>query len=488
MRLALGAGRRRVVRQLLTEALLLTVMAEGLGIALAMWGKDLLLVLRPGTASLDLGLDTRALAVVTLLAVSTALLFGLAPALYATKGELAESLKAAQRSLPGRRGAPLRGALMVGQIAISTALLFGSVLFLSTLRNLRAVNVGFDQDRVLLFRIDPRLSQYEGEQVPALYRSLQEGYRAIPTVEAASFARHALLTGSRRTSPVSLADESDAAPRITLIGPVGPGFLEALHMPLLRGRTFTAQDDEAAPSVAVVNEAFARSMSPSRDPLGRSLRIGSRDWEIVGVAADARYYSVREPVEPTVYLPFLQGERGQAGFVLRASGDPAALASAVREVTRRIAPTVSVFEITTQRDASAATLGEERVLATMTTSFAVLALLLASIGVYGVMSHATSRRTGEIGLRLAIGARSGDILWLIARPTVGIVCLGLGVGLAMALAGSRYVERLLFGMSGTDPAAILLTVGVIVSAAAVAGYVPAARARRVSALEALRHE
>jgi predicted permease len=477
-----------VVSQLLTEALLLTVLAEGFGIALAMWGKDLLLVLRPGTATLDLGMDSRVFAVVTLLAISTALLFGLAPAMYATKGGLAESLKAAQRSLRGRRPAPLRGALMVGQIAISVVLLFGSALFLSTLRNLRAVDVGFDQNEVLLFRIDPRLSQYEGEQVPALYRSLQEGYRAIPNVEESSYARHALLTGSRRTSPVALVDEPDVAPRVTLIGPVGPGFLEALRIPILRGRTFTDQDDEGAPSVAVVNEAFVRTMTPSLDPLGRRLRIGTREWEVVGVAADARYHSVREPAEPTVYLPFLQGERGQAGFVLRSSGDPAALASAVREVTRRIAPTVSVFEITTQRDATAATLGEERVLATMTTAFAMLALLLASIGVYGVMSDASSQRTSEIGLRLALGARAQSILWLIARPTAGIVCLGSGIGLVVALAGSRYFEPLLFEMTTTDPAAVLVTVGVIMIAASVAGYVPAARARRVSAMEALRHE
>ena len=487
MRLALGAGRRRVLSQLVTEAMLLAVMAEALGLGLAMWGKDLLLVLRPDTAALDLGLDSRAFMVATLLAVSTALLFGLVPGLYATRGRLAESMKAAQRSTRGRR-APFRGALMAGQIAISVALIFGSTLFLGTLRNLRTVDAGFDQDELLLFRVDPRLSQYQGDQVPSLYRSLQEGYAAIPNVEAVSFSRHGLLNGGRRTSRITLADQPDAPSPVVLMGLVGPGYFETMSIGLVRGRRVTAQDDERAPFVAVVNQAFARTMMPNVDPLGRRLTVSGQDWEIVGIVADARYYSIREPVEPTVYLPFLQAERGQAGFVLRSSTDPAALASAIREVTRSVDPTLSLFDITTQRDAAAASLGEEPVLATLTTAFAGLALFLAAIGVYAVMSQATSQRTGEIGVRLAMGARARNILWLIARPTIGIVCVGTAVGLAGALVGSRYFSTLLFGLTATDPRVIVLSVVVIASAAFVAAYAPANRARRISALEALRHE
>jgi predicted permease len=488
MRLALGAGRRRVIGQLLTEALVLALLAESLGLALAYWGKDLLLVLRPGTTGLDLHIDGRGFVVATLVAASTALLFGMAPAFHATRGSLGESLKSAVRTSRGRPRARLRSTLLVVQISVSVVLLFGSSLFVGTLRNLRATDVGFDQERLLLFRVDPRLSQYEGERVRGLYRELHRVYGEIPAVEAVSFSRHALLTGSRRNSSVAVLGQADSQAALALVNPVGPAFFETIGLRIVMGRALGLQDDERSPGVAVINESFARARLPGQEPLGRTLHVSGREWEIVGVAADAKYDHVRAEVAPTVYLPFLQTETGQASFVLRTATDPLTVVTSVRDATRSIDPTLTIFEVVTQRAAVEATFGEERVLATMTTAFAVLALFLAAIGVYGVMSFATSRRTGEIGLRVALGASGPSILWLVSRSTLALVILGVAVGLGASLVSSSYLTRLLYGLTATDVGSIVAAVGVISGAALLAAYVPANRASRVSPLEALRHE
>jgi predicted permease len=487
MRRALGAGRQRVVGQLLVEALLLSVLAEALGLVLAWVGLDLFLVLQPGVGELQLGLDGRAFMVASVLSAGTAMLFGLAPALHATRGDLASSLKRSEKGRATPRGG-LRAGLLVGQIAVSVVLLFGAAQFLGTLRNLAEVDVGFDQDGVLMFRVDPRLSQYEANRVPSLYRSLHEAYLQIPGVESATFGRHALLTGNRRTGSVAVGGPEESEPETTLIGVVGPTFFETMRIPILMGRPFALGDNELAPQVAMVNESFARLRMAGQDPVGRTLTMGARSMEIVGVARDARYYSVREAPEPTVYVPFLQAERGQGSFMLRTSRDPLAWVGRVREVTRSLDPTLSLFDITTQREAAATALGEERVLATMTTVFAVLALFLAAIGVYGVMTYATSQRTPEIGLRLALGAESGSILWLVSRPTIAWVLLGTAIGLGAALVGSRFFSRLLYGLSAMDLRSVVAAVTVIAAAALVAAYVPATRARRLSALDALRSE
>jgi predicted permease len=487
MRLALGAGRRRVVAQLLVEALLLAGMGEALGLALAWVGQDVFLVLQPGVGELQLGLDGRAFMVATALSVGTAVVFGLAPALHVTRYDLASSLKGSEKGRAAPR-ATLRAGLLVGQIAVTVMLLFGSAQFVGSLRNLAEVDAGFDQDGLLLFRVDPRLSQYDDGRVPSLYRTLYDAYRETPGIESATFARHMMLTGGRRTGSVSVGGRGESDPMTTLIGPVGPSFFETVRIPIVAGRSFGTADDETAPAVALVNESFVRMRMAGRNPLGGTVTMGTRTMEIVGVAGDSRYYSVREAPEPTLYVPFLQIERGQAGFMLRTSADPLALVDQVREVTRRIDSTLSMFEVTTQRAAAASTLGEERLLATMTTAFAALALFLAAIGVYGVMTYAASRRTSEIGLRLALGAKERSILWLISRSTVALVLAGTAIGLGGSFVGSRYFDRLLYGFSTTDPRSALLSVTVIAFAAFVAAYVPAHRARRMSALDALRSE
>jgi predicted permease len=487
MRLALGASRGRILAQLLTEVLVVALLAESFGLLLAVWGKNLLLIVRPSASDIDLTLDARAFALVTLVAAASAILSGLAPALHATRLNLADSLKAAARTTRGAE-ARLRGTLLVAQISTSVVLLFGSTLFLGTLRNLHAVDVGFNPEQLLIFRVDPRLSDYEGERVPLLYRQLQQTYAALPGVDAVSFARHSLLTGSQRTSGVRLAGQSAAEEEGALSNLVGPDFFATMGIALRSGRDIQTRDDERSRKVAVVNEAFVRSRFPAGSALGSVLRVSGNDWEIVGIAADARYHSLRDSAEPTVYLPFLQAEQGQGSFAIRANVDPATLARSVREATRTIDPTLSIFGLSTQREAASATLGEERVLATTTTAFGVLALILAAIGVYGVMSYATSQRTGEIGLRIALGSTGRGILWLVARRTIMLVVAGVAIGSIVSMLTSRHFSGLLYGLTPVDPASLLLTIGVIAAIAMIAAYIPANRARRISPLEALRHE
>lgn len=488
MRLAMGASRRRLIKQLLTESLLLVFLAEALGLLLAFWSKDLLLILRPDTAGIRLVLDARVLAVATAASVATAVLFGLAPALRATRVDVAGNLKAAALSIRGGSRALISRGLVVAQIAMSVVLLVGAALFLRTLHNLHAVDVGFDQDRLLLFRVDPRLSRYDEGRVAGLYRELDRQLNAIPGVRAVTFSRHAQLTGGLRSNRVSVVGRDETDERNVLINPVGPAFFETMELPIVVGRAFDARDDEHGERVAIINQTFARSRFPGENPIGHRLRYSGTEARIVGVAADANYYSVRQAPEPTLYISYLQHAPGQASFALRADADPLTLVPVVRAVVRGIDPTLSIFEVQTQRAAVEATLGEERLLATMSTAFGALALVLACIGVYGVLSYTTTRRTGEIGLRIALGASGRSILWLVTRRMAALVAVGVGIGLFAGVQSARLFARLLYGLEPADPLSILGAVSVISVVALVAAYLPANRARRVSPLVALRLE
>ncbi|MGH7505567.1 MAG: FtsX-like permease family protein, partial [Longimicrobiales bacterium] len=351
---------------------------------------------------------------------------------------------------------------------------------------LRAVDVGFDQDRLLLFRVDPRLSRYEEADVPGLYRELHRQLSAIPGVRAVTFTRHPQLTGGRRSSPVSVVGGPIPDERDVLINPVGPSFFVTMRLPIVAGRAFDERDDEHRERVAIINQTFARNRFPGENPIGHRLGYSGSEAKIVGVAADAKYYSVRQTAEPTLYVLYLQHERGQASFAVRTSADPLTVLPSVRAVVRGIDPGLPIFEVQTQRAAVEATLGEERLLATMATAFGALALVLACIGVYGVLSYVTTRRTGEIGLRIALGASGRSILWLVTRRTVALVALGVVIGLVAGVQAARLFASLLYGLAPADPLSILGAVGMISVVALVAAYLPANRARRVSPLVALR--
>jgi predicted permease len=497
VRLAVGAGRWRIVRQLLTESLLLAFLGGTLGVALAYWGKHLLMLLRPwGGAELvlDLTLDLRVLAVAAAISMLTGIVFGLAPALRAGRVDLAPSLRDSLRSLSGLPRSILAHGLVVTQVALSVVLLIEAGLFVRTLRNLHGVELGFNAENLLVFRVDPRLNGYTGADIDRLYTRILERVAAVPGVRGVTLSRHPQLANSSRRDRVYVRGHPLAPGKrtITPINLVGPHFFQTFQLPVVLGRAISARDDEHAPRVAVVNETLARTYFAGESPIGKRLGFGNPDssaqFEIVGVAKDAKYYNLRSPAEPIVYLPYFQDPAGQASFTVRTNGDAAAATPAIRLALRDVDPNIPIFDVRTQRETADETLTQERLFAELSSLFGVVAVVLACVGVYGVMSYSTARRTNEIGLRIALGARTRDIIRLVMQHTMLLVVLGAATGLALAVAASHVVESMLFGLTTTDPATIAAAVLLIVGVAALAGYLPARRARRVSPMVALRSD
>jgi predicted permease len=488
VRLALGAERARIVKQLLVESLVIVAIAEAFGFLVAHWGANLLRRLTPEGRMLDLSLDLGVFAVTTIVAVSTALLFGLAPALRATRVDVADGLKDAAGRLRDTGSSLFARGLVVVQIGMSVVLLVYGALFARSLYNLRTVDVGFNLEHLLLFRVDPRLSNYNDSTIPPLYARLLAELSAIPGAKGVTLTRHPQLSGSRRTQDVNVIGRPPLADNEVAVNLVGPRFFETMELPIRVGRALDARDDRRSSHVTVVNESFVRRFLGSDAAIGRRLTSGDDELEIVGVARDAKYFSVRSDNGPIIYVPYAQHDQGQANITIRTSGDMAATLTSVRAVVRRVDKTLSMFDVRTQMQALDDSLAEERLFAMLSLVFGGLAITLACIGVYGVISYSTARRTGEIGLRLALGASGRDIVWLVMRRTVVLVVIGVTLGILAGFEGARVFETLLFELSPTDPASIIIAAALIALVAFVAAYVPADRARRVSPLVALRHE
>ncbi len=484
MRLALGASRSRIVKQLLVESLLLAASAEALGLVIAYWGKNLLVTLRPDLAGVELTLDRRVLAIATAISLGTALLFGLAPAFRATRVDLADRLKEHARNVHASRSFFSR-ALVVMQIAMSVVLLIDGALFLRTLRNLRDVKLGFNADHLLTFRVDARLSGYDATKIPDVYRTLVVKLQAIPGVRSVTFTRHPQLSRARRSDEFTIVGADMEAHELP-IDLVGPGFFETMQLPIVLGRAFTSHDDEHAPMVAIVNEAFVRTYLPGMNPIGRILAERTKRFTIVGVARDAKYYSIRKGAEPIVYVSYFQQDQGQASFALRTAGDPLAIVSAARQAALSVDRTLAIFEVRTQRETLETTLTQERLLATLSTVFGALAVLLACVGVYGIVSYTTAQRTGEIGIRIALGASGRNVVWLVMQRTVLLVFAGVVAGVAAGAGGARLFANMLYDVRGSDPVSIAAAIATIAIVAFAASYIPARRARSVSPMAAIR--
>jgi len=502
VRLALGATRWRVIRQLLIESLLLAIIGGALGVVLALWGKDILLALRPwggGALGLELKLDLRVLGFTALLSMLTAILFGLAPALRATRVDLGPALKDTSRSFTAGGRFGLTKGLVISQVALSLVLLIGAGLFVQTLSNLHSVDFGFNAEDLLLFRVDPRLSGYKKDLIPKLYEQILERVEAVPGVARATISRHPLLSGSAAID-MAFVDGKPApsAPKsvreMTWMQRVGSNFLDTMEIPIVMGRGLLPNDDERAPKVAVINQTMARKHFGDENPIGKRFGFDSpahsRDIEIVGVARDAKYSSLRMEVPNTVYLPYLQDPQGvgQMNFAIRTTADPTLLAGSIREAVRQVDSNLPIFALQTQTQQAESLLTSERLFATLSGFFGLLALLLATIGLYGVMSYGVARRTNEIGIRMALGARASQVVGLIFRETMLLVFVGVTIGVGAAIATTRFVESLLFGLTPTDPITIALGVFFMICVSAAAGYLPARRASRVDPLTALRHE
>ena len=505
VRLALGASRRRLIRQLLTESALLAALGGALGMLFALWINDGLLAVSDwggqGLRALEPRLDWRALAFTMALSLLTGIIFGLAPAWRATKVDLAPSLKEGARSSNSASRSLLSRGLVVLQVALSLALLVGAGLFVRTLLNLQSVEPGFNTRNLLLFNVQPTLAGYRGEKLAQLYQRLSERLEAVPGAQAVTFSRTRLLarSNSDRRTYLPGADGKVREGGSVNIHQTRENFFEAMEIPLLAGRAFIRQDDERAPRVAIVNQAFARRCFPGENPLGKRFGFyekGVNEVEIIGLVKDSKYASQRQDVPPTAYFPWRQelSDMDGATFELRATGDPKTIAGAVRQVAREVDANLPLTDIRTQIEQADQTLAMERLFAKLLTLFGLLALQLASIGLFGVMAHAVSQRAHEIGIRMALGADRRDVLRMILRQGLALALIGVALGLAGAYALTRYLEsrmnlsRMLYGVRLSDP----LTHGVIAAsltlAALVACWIPARQATKVDPMIALRRE
>jgi predicted permease len=499
LRLALGASRARIVRQLFSESVLLAALGAGLGTLFAHWSRSLLVGLRQfggAPAVLDLPLDGRVLGFTIAVAAATALLFGLAPAVRSTRINLTAEFQGGARLLGAGGRSRLRPILMVVQIALSLVLLVGAGLFVRTLHNLEHVDPGFNAQHLALFRIDGFAAGYRQGPFDSLTARLQERLEQIPGVSAATFSRVPLLAGTRSNRTISVTGYTPppGAPRNVNINGLAPNFLDVMDIPLVLGRRFADGDNAAAPNVAIVNLTFAHQFFGDRSPVGRRFSFGATpnagaaEIEIVGVARDAKYTGLREAVSATVYLPAPQMSEGTATYYVRTIADPAAVGSAIRAAVREIDPVLPVIDLRTEDQQIDRLDSQERVFARLSAFFGVATVMLACVGLYGLMSFLVQRRTGEIGLRLALGARPAQVLGMILSESLVLVVLGVVLGLTLASGAGRFIQSMLFGLSSVDPLTYAFVTFVLIAVALLASLQPARRATRIDPMTALRSE
>ncbi len=500
IRLAIGASRGRLVRQLLTESMLLAALGGGLGILAARWGVELLAALVTGSSAVVKGsMDARVLAFTAAVSLLAGILFGLVPALRSSRMDLAAQAKGSAR---GRMGFGFANGLVAFQIAACLVLLVGAGLFLRTLEKLGSQELGFDEDHILAARINPEAAGYEPAQTPALYQALIDRIEAIPEVVSATVDYSEPFSGSSWTSNFSIEGVLDRPAGQMLVHKelVGPHYFETAGIPILLGRDIGPEDRPGTPLVTVINETMARNFFPGVNPIGRRFSLGSPFNEqeamtIVGVAADARYYSLRDAVPAMEFCAAFQipdeGSHNAAyarDVEVRVSGNPRALPSEIRAAVAEVSGNLSVSSVTVLKDEVSESLRLNRSAAELSSAFGGLALLLACIGVYGTMAYRVSRRTQEIGIRLALGAHRSDVLWLITKECLLLVGGGLVIGVPTALVSTSLIASQLFGVGASDP----LTFGgvgmLLVLVALAACYVPARRAMRVEPVVALRYE
>ena len=482
-RLALGASRMRLVRQVLTESVLLSCFGGAAGLLLAWWSVKLLVWLLRVPSVAKVRPDPLVLAFTLALCLVTGLLFGILPALRYGR----DAVKPVARGTGGQ-------SLVALQVALSTILLFGAGLLARSLLAVEKQNIGFQRDNILVVRTDASLAGYQEAQCFGLYRELGERLSQLPGVQSASMARFTPNSGYSSSGDFSIAGYTPP-PGLKMNVydvPVGPGFFETLGIPILLGRGISVRDTPTAPAVAVVNQTFVNIYLAHRNPVGERIGHGSPfagpGAEIVGVAGDSRFYDVREKAPPMVFYSFWQKPTAEAAAVLRTNGNPFGVADEVRKAFRGVNNRLPLLAVTTQDAEVENTLRQQKMISSLCGVFGLIALALTAVGIYGIGAYAVSGRTHEIGVRMAIGAQPQQVLWLILRDSLVLAGGGLVVGMPLAIAGSRWLKSFLFGVEGFDPLTIGLVLGLMVALASMAGYFPARRAAGIDPMRVLRHE
>jgi len=513
VRLALGAGRARVVRQLLTESVILSVLGGVLGILFAYWGAHAIISFVSSNQTRPLGfatgVDLRVLGFTIAVSLLTGILFGIAPTFRGARVDLTPALKEGERSSASSGYASgkwlsIGNALVVTQVALAIVVLVGAGLLVRTLQNLRSVDVGFDSRNILIFGIDPTLIGYKGPQVDAFYRDLQGRLSEIPGVKSVSYSMGPLLSGGLMITmfhwPGTPQDQNSEADVL----PVGPNFFETLHIPFLAGRGFNASDfklsasnSEAIPTSAatpvIVNQVFVEKYLGKEYPLGKRFGQSAGDangraspgYEIIGLVRDAKYSDLRREIHAMMYMP---QSVGGASFELRTAADPQAILPAVREVVAQVNTNLPLFDVKTESEQIDRLLFQERLVARLSGFFGLLALVLACVGLYGLLSYEVSRRTREIGIRMALGAHPGSVLKLVLRQGIVLAIVGAGVGIGVALGVMRYLTSMLYDVHANDPLTMIAVAVLLTIVALAACYLPARRAMQVDPMVALRYE
>jgi len=498
LRMALGATRWRIIRQLLTESILLAIIGGVCGVLLAQWGVTVLVNLVAKGTPLDTRPDVGVLLFTAGVSIVAGILFGLIPAIQASRTNLSAAIKERTRLRTGFLRFNLSSLMVVLQVGLSMVLLTGAGLFARSLVKLQNEDMGFDRNNMMLLGIDPRLAGYKPNELGALYQQIIDRVGSLPQVRNVSMATYAPLSGTRRSSSINVTGYAAQPDEDLEVQDIlaGPKYVETLGMPLLRGRDINVRDTPSSPLVAVVNSTFVEHFFKDQNPIGRTFSFDDETdqghtIEIVGVVGDIKGEDAREKPQATIYRPILQIQDPAAYMAtihIRTLSDPTPLTNQVRQMINQIDDKLPIFGVTTMNDQLRDNLDQERLIAQLVSFFGALALVLACIGLYGVMAHGVARRTNEIGIRMALGARGSNIAWMILRETLYLVLAGLVIGVPAALLGARLVATQLFGMSPTDPLTLTAAAIVLTLVALLAGYLPARRASRVNPLNALRYE
>jgi putative ABC transport system permease protein len=496
MRRALGAGGRRLVGQLLTEGLLLSMAGGALGVLLAWWLMKLVPALVPDLSEMTLRLDDRVLLFTAAISLLTALIFGLAPALRAAKCDLAAILKGEDPRLGQAAGRlPLRSLLVCGEIALAVVLLAGSALLLRSFLYSQRINPGFDPKRnVLMLSVaPPTLYGFNQAQAAALYPALAARVESVPGAIRASYARRPPLTNEEGGETQAVVIPGVQPPPGTdhfkiRYNIVGPKFFATVGARLEEGREFNQFDLPSTAPVVIINDAMARRFWPGHDPLGRSLQIGKKDYQIVGVVEAGRYVNLHETVQPYLFLPFTQVFSFECTLLVETAADPCALLPAILKETTTVTKHLPIVNAVTFREYMQEVLSEERAMSVLLAGLSILGMFLAAVGLYAAVAYLVNRRTHELGIRMALGARRGDVLRLVLAQGLRLGGAGAAVGLAGALAAARLISQFIYGVAPTDPLSYVASILVAVSVALAACYFPARRATKVDPLVALRYE